>query len=251
MQKFWLIWLNLRQSPRTPLRGRSQSESGLTLMESIVVIAIISIMAALTTPPLILAMASRIQARRAEMAMDIAQKEIERVRLLVDRGEYTRVNLPDVGENDSGTTITDIQELPNVAPPNRIVGIPICGVPIQNPCQTGGPQHDRAWWSPSREFFIQAFRDPGVDLNPPTGAPVAFRMGVRVYSKAAAEDINQLQTQIAPLYLSSGAGERAKVRHNGTFITAKNRQFPLAVVYADMVRGDLVGTLERYRQLVE
>jgi len=58
------------------------SESGLTLMECVVAIAVVALAGALITPPLFLAAATRVQNRRSEQALQIAQGEIDRIRTL-------------------------------------------------------------------------------------------------------------------------------------------------------------------------
>ena len=62
------------------LAGRSQqanAESGLTLIECIVAIVIISVVGVAITPPLFLATAARVQTNRAEQAVQIAQGEVD------------------------------------------------------------------------------------------------------------------------------------------------------------------------------
>lgn len=254
----------------TSLKRRSP-QAGLTLVESMVAMTIISIMAVVTTPPLILSMANRIQNRRTETAMNLAQKEIERIRLIMDKGGYEEYHIPPVGKVPGG--MNSIDEIIKVTPPTRISNKQPCGIPADDSCDKD-PNYKKAWWSESEEFFIQTFRSPGYGPcgsigaeceegdceEEPTGGggggeedgvPVAFRMGVRVYSKAAYEDLGSLQTHVAPLYLSTGAGENVAIqKKGGTTINAKQRQFPLAAIYADFTRGDLVGSLDKYYELI-
>ncbi len=67
-------------------RLRSNSSSGLTLIECLVAIIIVSLTVLAITPPILLATGTRVQSRRAEQANHIAQSEVDRLRLLVERG---------------------------------------------------------------------------------------------------------------------------------------------------------------------
>ena len=79
--------------------AKSASEKGLTLIECLVAIVIISITVVAITPPIFVATASRIQSRRAEQANAIAQAEIDRIRTVVERGsKYTAEELPASGD---------------------------------------------------------------------------------------------------------------------------------------------------------
>lgn len=223
---------------------KQQKDSGMSLMESLVAIVIIALMVVVTTPPIILAMATRIQSRRAQTAVTLAQKELERIRLIVDSGTYTNNMLPPVGMA-AGTPITNPSEISTTGAANGILPEPPCAVP-EDPCTPYN--YNQAWWvDDSQEYFIQTFRTTGVQQD---GQVVVFRMGIRVYSKVAEADIDSLRTESAPLYLTRGAGERAVINRDDTDISARQRQFPLAVIYADFSRGDLIGSLERYHEFI-
>ncbi|TVQ44662.1 MAG: type II secretion system protein [Gloeocapsa sp. DLM2.Bin57] len=223
---------------------KKQSDSGMSLMESLVAIVIISLMAVVTTPPLILAMATRIQTRRAQTAVTLAQKELERIRLIVDSGDYLNNMLPPVASG-GGAAITTPSQISTAGAPNAILPAPPCAIPEE----TCTPySYNQAWWvDDSQEYFIQTFRTTGVQQD---NQVVVFRMGIRVYSKVAEADLGSLRTESAPLYLTRGAGERTVVNRDGSNISARQRQFPLAVIYADFSRGDLIGSLERYHEFI-
>ncbi len=227
---------------------KKNTNSGMSLMESLVATVIISLMVVVSTPPLILAMATRIQNRRAETAMTLAQKELERIRLIVDTGLYEDNLLPPIA-TIGATQITNPNQISQAGPPNTVCVIGESGCTITN--------SNQAWWTdPSKEYFIQTFRTTGVQENvsidrrviPQT---VVFRMGIRVYSKASFEDLGSLRTESAPIYLTRGAGERTLLeRNDGENISARQRQFPLAVIYADFSRGDLIGSLRKYHEFI-
>jgi len=232
-----LIWLKIL--------GQKNSNSGMSLMEALVAMVLISVMVVVTTPPLLLAMATRIQTRRTETAVTLAQKELERIRLIVDTGTYTNGMLPPQARNSGNTNITTPGNISQTRPPTSIRNTPTCTV-VNTSCD---PSNDsQAWWTDdSQEFFVQTFRTTGVQQN---GQIVVFRMGIRVYSKVSQQDLANLRTEAAPMYLTRGAGERTVVTRNGTNISAKQSQFPLAVIYADFSRGDLIGSLQRYHQFI-
>ena len=60
--------------------------SGFTLIESLVAMIVISITLVAIVPPIFWATGTRVQNRRAEQALAIAQGEIDRVRTQVERG---------------------------------------------------------------------------------------------------------------------------------------------------------------------
>ena len=74
-------------------KGKS-SEAGLTLLECVVAIAVIALTGAMIGPPLVLAAATRVQHRRAEQSLQVAQGEVDRIRTMVVRG----VTVADAGQ---------------------------------------------------------------------------------------------------------------------------------------------------------
>jgi type II secretory pathway pseudopilin PulG len=215
--------------------AKNPSEQGLTLIEAIVGILIIAIVLAASTPPLLYAAATRIQNRRAEQAIQIAQRELDRVRLLMEQGEY----------ENTCTAAESIKCLP-----------PVATVSANNLQEAAAPTTSCLSSSSScfasdankvieeGDFLIQTFRDPGLletDVGnttlDPTGAQIiAFRMGVRVYSKVAKENLDSLKTSTASLQITQGIGQQ-------------DRQ-PLAVLYTDFVRGDITLSLQGYRDFL-
>jgi type II secretory pathway pseudopilin PulG len=210
---------------------KKSSEQGLTLMEALVGILIITIVLSASAPPILLAAATRIQNSRAEKAIQIAQGEIDRVRLLMEQGNYVNADLPP--EDGSIADPDDIQE---ADPPTSS-----CLKPC-TPSSITQAVEQKLYEEP---FLVQTFREPGVrELeigSDPDGnnQVIAFRMGVRVYSRAAIstlEDGGTLEGDKAALQITSGLGEQS--------------QKPLAVLYADLVRGDMSLSLEGYRRFL-
>lgn len=92
------------------LKNRLQSkysEQGFSLLEALISIAVIAVVISSFTPPIFLAVGTRVQNRRAEQAMQLAQAEVDRVRRLVERGQY-----------DNPTSTDPAQKLPPVGDAN-------------------------------------------------------------------------------------------------------------------------------------
>ena len=208
-----LIWLKLRLKRI----NNNYSEQGLTLIETLMAIVVIAIVITASAPPILLAVATRIQNRRAEQSMQIAQQEVERVRLILDQGSYTNSELP------PAASITNPDTINTVDAPTAI---------CTSSCTATQASRDG-------DFLVQIFRDPGITqagVGPNNSDQVvAFRMGVRVYSPAA--ELGSLGTRLASLQMTNALGEQTR--------------FPLAVIYADLARGDVTGTLDSYRDFVD
>ena len=214
---------------------KGQSEQGLTLLETLVGILIITIVLAAATPPIILATASRIQNRRAEQAIQIAQQEIDRVRLTMERDNSVNADLPPAVSGYNRNTIG------SVPAPNAIC--------TTTSCTDTAASYTYASFTevrPVGDFWVQVFREPGIvetDVENPDPTPnnedrvMAFRMGVRVYAPAARQNLGSLQTQAASLQMTGAIGQQEKR--------------PLAVLYADFSRPDLTLSLKAYRSFTD
>jgi prepilin-type N-terminal cleavage/methylation domain-containing protein len=199
---------------------KNSSEQGLTLLECLVAIVVIGVVAVTFTPPLILAIATREQNRRAEQASQLAQGELDRVRRLVEQGNYSNAQLPPVGNDNvalqsrPGGTTTD----PSTVSASQGLLVDVNG--------------DR-----TNDFLVQTFRSPGIgDQN---GKIVVFRMGVRVYSAMVAQNLGALDDpprRSASLQLTNALGQQ--------------RRLPLAAMYSTVVRSDHSNSLCNYRQFL-
>ncbi len=65
---------------------KKDSERGLTLMEVLVAVLMVSAVLVAITPPIFLTVATRVQNRKAEQALQLANGEIDQVRVLVQEG---------------------------------------------------------------------------------------------------------------------------------------------------------------------
>lgn len=202
---------------------RCSSEQGFSLLEALVAIMVIAIILAVIAPPILLAAATRIRNQRVEQATQLARGEIDRIRLLVERGQYSTTDLPPssttnpIQNTDAPAPISNNNNLNNPAA-SRTSPTQSFSVDL-NPNQAGD------------EFVVQTFREQGQQNN---NIPVAFRMGVRVYSAQA---------------FANGASPTQKIPLSIGFTSGVNLQNPLAVLYTPIVKSDRYFSLCAYRKL--
>ncbi|MEA5466005.1 prepilin-type N-terminal cleavage/methylation domain-containing protein [Leptothoe sp. PORK10 BA2] len=201
------------------LRGKS-SNAGLTLIESLVAVAVIGITAASVGPVILVSTATRIQSQRAEQALQIAQGEVDRVRQIVEQGfvadaggsrEYTAADL------SIASTPTGITKSVDAAAPT---GPPAAAF---NPTDYQVARQIDIDGDGTFDFAVQAYRLGDAEFSDGT-RPVAFPMGVRVYEHDAVNGGGTLATTPARLGTAAGLGERDEK--------------PLAVLYTEIVKSD-------------
>lgn len=215
----------------------TDKNSGLTLIEGLVAILIVSAVTTAITPMMFLSVATRIQNRRSEQALQLAHGQIDQIRVLMEQGinDQTVIdrqlpplagenNVNDVGPptgifnnllstNSSCNDLTDLGQLsPNQAFP----------VDVNGDCEI--------------DFYMQTFRTNEVtavlnNSNNSIEVPIVFRMGVRVYYRNA--DFGNLETDQASLVMTTGEGQQ--------------RTRPLASLFTVMAQGDTTLSLDRYR----
>lgn len=211
----------------------SQPAQGLTIIECLVAIVIISLTVVAITPPIMLATASRIQSRKVEKANQVAQGEIDRVRLLVERGSYQLTDLPGTVGAINGTTAgNDISSASFGAATGPTSG-PLYSTAS---CSTY-PGVSAAATALVRvdvdgdcipEYVMQVFRTPGYAPSPPTPTvPFSFEMGVRVYAYYPNQTFLPLDITKASLRMGTGPLDLT----NG-------KRRPMAVLYSKMARND-------------
>jgi prepilin-type N-terminal cleavage/methylation domain-containing protein len=224
--------LRLTTLAKSQVPPSKASEQGLTLLECLMAIVVIGLTVTMITPPLVISAATRVQNRRAEQAMQIAQGEVDRIRALAARDEHTSSRLPAIVADGN---------LQAVTAPNR----PAPSWPLKSPSSTCGTAYNTRVSSPipaneglridvdgdcEADFFMQTFRTQGTMNNaeairpPKDQRPSAFQVGVRVYSILADGSSGNLETVPASLKITSGQG--------------KQRTRPLAVLYTPFSRSD-------------
>jgi prepilin-type N-terminal cleavage/methylation domain-containing protein len=223
-----------------PKPASKQTVQGLTLIECLVAIFVIGLTVSLITPPIFIAVASRAQSRRAEQALQIAQGEVDRIRVMVARSQHSITVLPK----------TVAGNLRLVAPPGGLVA----GIKSPQDCK---PRYDDTPLDVNRavqidvdgdcdpDFFMQVFRTAGTisadeiadaKTNPGSEKPTEFQLGVRVYSILAKSSLGSLQNPPEPASLGLTNGEGGQ------------RSRPLAVLYTPFSWSDHKGTLCAYHQ---
>jgi type II secretory pathway pseudopilin PulG len=239
---FILLW-KILQPQRSDQPNSTQQ--GLTIMECLVAIMLIGLTVAMVTPPLLIATATRVQNRRAEQAVKIAQDEVDRINTLVQQGLHQNDRLPAVANVTSGS-------LKDVSPPSQLAaGLIKTSRQSTSACPPGSAYSSATRYTnqPLKvtdalpvdidgdcqpEFFIQVFRTAGITTpveqnsrpNTNTQRPATFDLGVRVYSSLAQANFgsSQLKTDPAPLSITNTRGQQDRA--------------PLAVVYKSMIWGE-------------
>lgn len=225
---------------RLPLRASSvqslQREQGLSLIECLVAIVVVSITLIAITPPIFFITATRVQSRKAEQALQVAQGEIDRVRAVVERGVYKENDLPDkvssIANVPAPTSVASgvLKSANSGSSCNTYTGAIVAAtelLPVNTDIDPTNPAICQS------QFLVQTFRTAGTKGSavPTTG----FRMGVRVYSDnpLLRDNLGRLETTQASLRFVSGLGNQNKR--------------PLAILYATIVRNDTSNSLQDYR----
>ncbi len=232
--QFSLYWL---------LQRRPAARSGFTLIESLVAVIILSLTVVSVLPPIFWATATRVQNRRAEQAIQLAQSEIDRVRAAGERKTVTLAQLPP----RAGASLR-----PNAPAPNNIVAqsdkfrsvVPGCNKDDGNQVAINqvilvdtDPEPAGSTTPCTAEFMVQTFRGAGVPNDDATTAPDGFVMGVRVYAISARANVTAgtAQSETGTLRAGNGLGTQ--------------QLKPLATQYSTIVRSNKSDTLAIYRQL--
>lgn len=212
-----------------PLVQRQSTEQGFSLLEPLVAILILAAVMAAFTPPLVLAVATRVRNFRVEQAIKVAQAEVDRNRRLIER------------QTQPGDLIP---RLPPAATPNTAdpasIGAPTSTTPNCNP-NNGLPATALSWCpvptldGSAPTLGMQVFRTQIFNLDGTAGhnaskLPVAYRLGVRIYTiESLRQNAGSLETETRGLALSP---------------TTQSLRAPLAVLYGPVARSDFTTTNE-------
>lgn len=211
--------------------SQHKGEAGLTLIECLVALVVIAITTATITPMMLFAVATRVQNQKTEQALQLAQGELDRVRLVVEQGGDYGDRLAEMGlfsvATSTASTITTVN-----APTQFVASLAdVTSATDARVIDTDGDGDN--------DFAIQLFRNEGIEVNSQTpgvtaSTPVVFNIGTRVYDirAAALASTGGLSTDEARLTFTSDEGDR-------------NRR-PLAVLYGQIAQGDRDGGLCQY-----
>jgi len=185
-----VITHRLKQYLRT-----TRTSDGLTLIECLVAIVMVGLIGSAIAPALLIAVATRVQSQKAEQALELAQSEIDKVRVLMERGEAFNNTLPPSAPF-TGTYTTDDR----VA---QVVG-PVYGAPVDSPTTAF---QTREQVLNGNRFAVQVYRTPGTFVD---NVPVTFNLGVRVYDYDAvvATGTGNLAKDPASLGMVGTTGQR-------------------------------------------
>lgn len=195
--------------------------SGLTLLECLVAITIIGVSTATIAPVMLFSVATRVQSQKAEQALQLAQLEIDTIRVEIERGNNAFVsNYPQTPRSED--------EIAETATPGNVSLILTSDLSDARAADVDDDGDD--------DFALQVFRTEGI--SDASGNPMAFRVGVRVYDvDAVRNNSGSLLKDQASLAFTSGEGQRG-LR-------------PLAILYTDIVAGDRDLSLCNYRQYID
>lgn len=211
---------------------KQSTEQGLTLMESMVALVILSISITMLTPPIMLSLATRVRAHQAGQARQLAQGEIDRVRAVLEKGETAYESLDDFNDQlppDAGSGAPGAVNAPT--------SFEDCTDDLVASTASAACRVDlnRDGQDNFGDFVVQTFRTRTQFTGVLNNIPIAFWMGVRVYTWAAADSGN-LSTEPASLGVSSR-------------IPSENK--PLIVLYTPIIRSDRQdSSLLKYRDFI-
>jgi prepilin-type N-terminal cleavage/methylation domain-containing protein len=219
----------------SPSAQSVKRDQGLSLIECLVAIVVVSITLIAITPPIFFITATRVQSRKAEQALQVAQAEIDRVRAVVERGVYTAADLPavvgSINNVPAPASIASGVLKSSTVGCNTYTGVTVAATALLPVSTDLDPSNLAACQS---QFLVQTFRTEGStgSVSVPTSG---FRLGVRVYSDnpLLRQNLGGLQTAQASLRFVSGLGDQ-------------NRR-PLAILYSTIVRNDTSTSLQDYR----
>lgn len=197
----------------------SSNQSGFTIIESLVAIIVVGILMTAIAPTIVLSVATRVQARRVELAADAAQSYIDGVRT----NTIEVSNLP----SDS--------ELKNYDAPNQGTltcnANQYCTSPETNLYCVDGDADGSCSIASSKDMIVQAFR-----YSPSsTDAEDGYNLGVRVYRADAfdSEKVDELKA------LKDEDAEKQSTFTGGTGL--KSVQTPLMEVTTEISKGTKFG----------
>ncbi|MEN9217089.1 MAG: prepilin-type N-terminal cleavage/methylation domain-containing protein [Gloeomargarita sp. HHBFW_bins_162] len=187
---------------------RLHAQSGFSLIEALVGIAIVGVTAAMIPPVMMLSVAARAQNQRVEQATRLAQGHMDLIRLRMERGPAGGTIGAFVADIDRLAPVAGGASFEEVAPPaaSALASAPLCNLkspttPVGPPCRVDIDGNGEA------DFGLQAFRIR--QETAPDGLPISFLFGVRVYPRAVVQGTYSGPLGIYPAKSRLGAPESA------------------------------------------
>ena len=199
------------------------NDSGLTLIEGLVAIVIIAIATAVMTPMVILAVGTRVQSQRAEQAFQIAQAEVDRIKLIVSQGGNYTLNIAPTPTGVNSVADFDVVPVPapNVINDNTYSTTTDAARAID--VDNDG----------NADYAVQVFKTDGITSGT---IPVAFDLGVRVYRADIIGSLDPTDVEQASLIMTSGEGQSGNA--------------PLSTIYTSLIRSDDEESLCDYYEFI-
>lgn len=203
----------------------SDPEAGLTLLECLAAIIVVGLIGAAIAPVMVISIASRVQSQKSEQALSLAQGEVDRIRVIIERD----------GDNLAGVALPPAVTLADITAglgPDDISA----AADYYDTDYTKAREVDI---DPEREngpdFAVQVYRDEGVLVG---GQPAAFALGVRVYEFETVDNATgNLDTDQASIGLTQSQGERGSK--------------PLATLYTTVVFGEADESMCNYFDYID
>jgi len=196
----------LKQSNHPP---SASSQSGFTIIESLIAIIVVSILMIGLSPVIVLSVATRVQARRVELATQAARDYVDGVRSGAIDPPGNTVNVGDKNKN--------LSKFADEAAPNTT--LPTCNTNAGQYCsddpntglycvdrdESGGCENNSA-----KDMIVQAFRSVYEDGNGDVvnDSEKGYLLGIRVYRADGFQNDGNLETGQTQLASMGGLGDR-------------------------------------------
>jgi type II secretory pathway pseudopilin PulG len=241
-------------------RRKLQFDSGLTLIECLVAIIIVTLTVVAITQPIMVATGTRIQIRKQDQANQIAQGEVDRIRVIMERAstEADTIDVKALPDPFTGENLKDAA---------AATGTPTDPPSATSPLQSSSACTDKGVTNTSRypfpaipatvfakenlvqvdingdcipEYVMQVFRSEGVKISATDTVPSTFDVGVRVYAHYPGQPFPTAALEKTKASLVMGTGPRDSV--------GGDRRRPLAVLYSSVSRSNTSDVLCPVRQ---
>ncbi len=222
------------------VRGDLTCQSGFTIIESLVAIAIISILMTVIAPVIVLAVSNRVQARRVELASEAARTYIDGVESGIIEPPKHTITLNEVDNNNN--FIPQRILFAGVAAPSPAGGLPCstnkagnsyCSNTITSSLYCIDLDSNGCSTKSAKDLVVQAFRsftpistDDNRSVSPvSTDADRGYLLGIRVYRADAFSDNT-------PILKSDSETKRTQQTFSGGL---GNRKTPLVEMTTEIV----------------